>query len=218
MRLSIPWVFALILTPFAAMLHVGAHIQPSVPLEILSFKVGSDYYPLLDGKSPVVSADSSDYPKPESEKIYRDQGRRRSSTARMEELKARGRMSSRIQVISDASFVKTEFKNTGEKPIRSIDWDFAFPRFDGDQIALRFGVSSKVEIKPGAKKALKQQLPVGASKCKVIHLSADDLKAEKGKVFDSVCGQGIHDGSHLNQETISIKRIEYVDGSVWMKP
>jgi hypothetical protein len=187
-------------------------------VEILSFKVGSDYYQMLDGRSAVIPADSSEYPRTEGERIQRQQNSRRSSSQRSEDLKARGRQSSRIHVISDATFVKAEVKNTGAKQIRLIDWDFAFPRLVNNQLALRYDVSTKIDIKPGAKKALKQQLPAGASKCKVIHLTAEDLNAEKGRVFDSVCGEGVHDGSYLKQETVSIKRIEYADGSIWVKP
>jgi len=186
-------------------------------IEILGFKVGSDYYPLLDGKSPIITADSSDYPRTESEKLYRQQTSRRGAAARAEELRARGQLRSRIKVISDASWVKATVKNTGSKTIKAVDWDFAFPRFEGEKLALRYDVSTRIEIRPGEKQALKQPLPAGASKCKVIHVGGDEAVDEKGKPFDSVCGQGIHDGSHLKQETVSIKRIEYADGSVWQR-
>lgn len=186
-------------------------------IEILGFQVGSDYYPLLDGKSPIITADSSDYPRTESEKQYRQQNVRRGAAARAEELRSRGQLRTRIKVISDASWVKAMVRNTSSKTIRAIDWDFAFPRFEGEKLALRYDVFTKVEIKPGGKKSLKQQLPAGASKCKVIHVGGEEATDGKGKPFDSVCGEGIHDGSHLKQETVSVKRIEYSDGSVWQR-
>jgi len=54
-----------------------------------------------------------------------------------------------------------------------------------------------VKVKPGGKKTLKRRLSPGASRCempKVINI--DEIR---------------------KQERISIKRIEYVDGSVWQR-
>ncbi|MFN0086593.1 MAG: hypothetical protein ACKVX9_14485 [Blastocatellia bacterium] len=205
---------------FAFLPQAVALAQAGKPVfEVQSFKVGSDYYPLLDAKSPVITADSGDFPRTESEKVYRQQSGRRGGYARNEDIRARGQLRSRIQVIGDATWVRLTIRNAGEKPMRMIHWDFAFPRFEDGKLALRFDVASKAEIKPGEKKTLKQQLPPGANKCKVIHVDAAE-EARNGPPgnFESVCGKGIHDATQLKQETVIIKRIEFADGSVWQRP
>ncbi len=187
--------FATFLVDFAVQAHPQAgSLPPRSEIEILDFKVGTDYYPLLDGKSPIITADSSDYPRTESEKLYRQQTSRRGAAARAEELRARGQLRSRIKVISDASWVKATVRNTGSKTIKAIDWDFAFPRFEGAKLALRYDVSTRIEIKPGEKKALKQPLSARASKCKVVHVGAEDAVDEKGKPSIRSAGRGFTTG------------------------
>lgn len=94
--------------------------------------------------------------------------------------------------------------------IKAIAWDFAFPRREGGQTLLRYAVSSKIEINPAGKKTLKQPLPASAMKCKVVTVGND-------KAFEAVCGQGVNDPSQFPQEPVTIKRIEYADGSVWQR-
>ena len=63
---------------FAVLAQAGAFAQGPVEkpvFEIVSFKVGSDYYPMLDGKSAVIPADSGEFPRTEGEKV--DQRQRR---------------------------------------------------------------------------------------------------------------------------------------------
>jgi hypothetical protein len=113
-------------------------------------------------------------------------------------------------VIDMAEWVNISVKNLSEKTIKAIEWDFAFPRYENDKLVLRFDVSSKADIKPGSKKTIKQPLPPGAMKCKVVTIS-------DGKAFESVCSKSFQDPTQSPQEPVSIKKIEYADGSVWQR-
>jgi hypothetical protein len=200
------------MTTFVTSAQTPAPDNP--PIEILGFKIGSDHYPMLDSKNSVFTADNPDFPRPETERMSGQGSRRR---ARMEDSRSQGKLRSRIKVISEADHVNLSIKNTGSKPIRAIEWDFAFPRYVNSQMVLRYDVSTKVEIKPGAKKSLKQPLPLGASRCKIVNVDVENNQQAKEKILEAVCGPGVHDPSHLKQETVTIKRIEYVDGTVWQK-
>src|SRR5262249_21013644 len=83
----------------------------------------------------------------------------------------------------------------------------------------RYDVTTRVEIKPGGKKTLKHKLPPGAKRCEVVKVVSDENQPEKTSAFEAVCGQGFHDPSLLSQkqETISIKRVEYADGTEWRR-
>jgi hypothetical protein len=190
--------------------------QNDLAIEILGFKIGSEYYPMLDRKSSGFTADNPDFPRPETERMSPRGGRRSERGARMDDSRSRGKLRTELRVISEAQWVNLIVRNTASKEIRAIDWDFAFPRYVDEKIVLRYDVSSKIEIKSNGKKTLKHPLPTGATRCKVIFVS-EDSQQEKTKTFEAVCGPGIHDPSHLKQETISIKRIEYTDGSVWQR-
>jgi hypothetical protein len=205
------------------MLIVTATLMAQAPeaappgVEVLSFKIGSDYYPMLDRKPSSISADNGEMPMTDAERAARAnaatnrRNNSNSSNATSEEKRSRGRLRSTIQVIDTAEWVNLTVRNTSPKAIKSIDWDFAFPRREGGQMILRYAVSSKVELKTAGKKTLKERLPVGAMRCKVVTVSND-------KAFEAVCGQGINDPSQFPQQPVSIKRIEYADGSVWQRP
>jgi hypothetical protein len=201
-------------TPQTASTSSTAPLQSNPPVEVLSFKIGSDYYPMLDSKDSMYTADNPDFPRPETERMAGQGSRRR---GRMEDSKSQGKLRSKIKVVGEADYVNLSIKNTGAKAIKTIEWDFAFPRYVNSQMVLRYDVSTKVEIKPGAKKSLKQPLPLGASRCKIVNVDAENSEEEKAKINESICGPGINDPSHLKQETVTIKRIEYADGSVWQK-
>jgi hypothetical protein len=183
----------------------AAAVEPVV--EIVGHQIGSDSYPMLDRKSPVITAESSEFPWPEMSRRGR----------RTEDIKSRGRLRSRVVIIDNAQWINLELRNNGAKAIKAVDWDFAFPRYESGQLILRYDVSSKVEIKPGGKKKLKQPLPPGAQRCQIVTVSAEAERSEQEKKFEAVCGQGFHDPSQLKQETVTIKRIEYADGSVWQR-
>jgi hypothetical protein len=186
------------------------------PVTVISFKIGTDYYPMLDNKPPVVSADDPDFPRPPNETAAQ-QTRRRNKADRLDDLRSRGKLRTTLKVISDAQWINVEIRNNDARAIKAVDWDFAFPRYESGQLILRYDVSSKVEIKPGGKKKLKQPLPPGAQRCQIVTVSAEAERSEQEKKFEAVCGQGFHDPSQLKQETVTIKRIEYADGSVWQR-
>ena len=190
------------------------------PVEIISHKIGSEYYPMLDRPSmtaPPMTAEIGDIPSTTNERMAR-QGRGKFG-APLEERRARGRLRSYTRVIDNAQLVQVVVKNTGAKPIKVVEWDFAFPRYENGQLLSRYDVATKVEIKTGGKKTLKHKLPPGAKRCEVVKVISDENQPEKTIAFEAVCGRGFHDPSLLNQkqETILIKRIEYMDGSVWLR-
>jgi hypothetical protein len=191
------------------------------PVEIVSHKIGVEYYPMLDRPSmtaPPMNAETGDMPRTTPEQLAR-QGRGKYG-APIEERRARGRLRSYTRVIDNAQLVQVVIRNTGAKPTKVVEWDFAFPRYENGQLLSRYDVTTKVEIKPGGKKTFKHKLPPGAKRCEVVKVISDENQPEKTSAFEAVCGQGFHDPSLLSQkqETISIKRIEYVDGSVWQRP
>jgi hypothetical protein len=190
------------------------------PVEIISHKIGAEYYPMLDRPSmtaPPMTAETGDMPMTVSEQIAR-QGRSKFGVP-IEERRARGRLRSYTRVIDNAQLVQVVIRNTESKPIKVVEWDFAFPRYEGGQLLSRYDVTTRIEIKPGGKKTLKHQLPPGAKRCEVVKVISDENQPEKTIAFEAVCGKGFYDPSLLNQkqETISIKRIEYADGSIWLK-
>ncbi|MBL8167176.1 MAG: hypothetical protein JNJ50_03425 [Acidobacteria bacterium] len=216
-------LFALAQTPGAS---VPQPASEKLPVVIVSHKIGTDYYPMLDRPgltTPSMAAENADVPLTENERIARQQ-RPRSSKNATASVPAEGRrdmsrLRSYTRVINDAQEVQAVIRNTDTRPIKSVIWDFAFPRYENGQLLSRYEVVSKVELKPGGKKTLKYQLPPGAKRCEVVRVMGDDAQSEKANTFEAVCGQGFHDPSLLKQkqETISIKRIEYADGTIWQK-
>lgn len=190
-------------------------------LEIINFKIGNNYNPLLERQPSAFSAEAVELPQTEAEKLARRtaQANRGNSTYNQatprgviapEDKSSRGRIRSTIRVIDLAEWVNISVRNLSDKAIKTIEWDFAFPRYANDKLVLRFDVSSKADIKPGGKKTLKQPLPPGAMKCKVVTIS-------DGKAFESVCSKSFQDPTQSPQEPVSIKKIEYADGTVWQR-
>jgi len=190
--------------------------QDRPPVEIVGHKIDMDYYPMLDGPS-AMSAENGDTPMTANEPSA-GQRNRRNRSAHPEDMRALGRLNSYVRVNDNARLVKVVVKNTGAKPIKAVDWDFAFPRNENGRLLSRYDVTTMVEIKPGGKKTLKQRLPPGAKRCDIVRVAGNGNGSNN--VIEMVCAQGFNYSSLLNQqqETISIKRIEYVDGSVWQKP
>lgn len=196
------------------------------PVEIVSHKIGAEYYPMLDRPSltsPPMTAENGDAPLTENERIARQQRNRGNKNVAApiapEDRRLRGRLRSYTRVIDDAQLVQVVIKNISDHPIKTVEWDFAFPRYENGQLLSRFEVTTNVEIKPGSKKTLKHRLPPGAKRCEVVKVVSSEDEPEKVNTFEAVCGQGFHDPSLLKQkqETISIKRIEYQDGTEWRK-
>jgi len=197
------------------------------PVEIISYKIGVEYYPMLDNPSLAsrqMTAENADAPLTENERIARQQRSRTNKNVAApiapEDNRSRGRLRSYTRIVDDAQLVQIAIRNTTDRPIRVVEWDFAFPRYEGGQLLSRFEVTTKVEIKPGGKKTLKHKLPPGAKRCEVVRVVSDENQPEKVSAFEAVCGKGFHDPSLLGQkqETISIKRIEYAGGTAWQKP
>lgn len=200
--------------------------QVRPPVEIIKHKIGMDYYPMLDRPSlttPSMSAENGDMPMSEAERLARrsrgPSNKTSSAPIAPGDTRSRGRLRTYTRVIDAAEYVLIELKNSNSKAIKSVEWDFAFPRYENGQLLLRFDVKSTVEIKPGGKKTLKHKLPPNAKKCEVVKVIADENQPEKVSTFEAVCGQGFHDPSLQNQkqETITIKRIEFVDGTAWSR-
>lgn len=178
------------------------------PLEILEFKIVNDYYPMLDRKTSIFTADNPDFPRPDNERMASAQtGRRRGAIT--DEMKSRGKLRSQVRVISQADNVEVAVRNNSGRKVTAVDWDFAFPRYEGGVMALRYEVSSRVEIRPGARKTLKHALPPGAARCKTVGVDKDS-----GRTYEAVCGSGVNDPSHLIQESASIRRVHFEDGTV----
>ncbi len=206
---------------------VAAASKP--PIEVVKHKIGMDYYPMLDRPSlttPSMSAENGDMPLSDAERAARQRGRN-SGNQKMasapiapgSDARSRGRLRSYTRVIDAAEYVQVELKNSNSKAIKLVEWDFAFPRYENGQLLLRADVKTNVEIKAGGKKTLKHQLPPNAKRCEVVKVLSDENQPDKISTFEAVCGAGFHDPSLLNQkqETITIKRIEFADGSVWTR-
>ena len=174
-------------------------------LEILQFKIEADYSRILDRKSSDYTADNPDSPRTMNDMLTTSTIRRRG--VRQDEARSRGRLRSQLRVIGDASWVYLTVRNNGLEKISSVTWDFAFPRYENGQLVKRFEVTSQVEIKPGAKKTLKYQLPPGAKRCQTLVIDASDEKAAKTKTYEAVCGPGFHDPSGLHEESVMVKKV-----------
>jgi hypothetical protein len=114
------------------------------------------------------------------------------------ERRAQGRLpSSYSPVTAPPQLIQVVIKNTSVKPIKVVEWDFLFPHCENGQFVPRYDVTTIVKIKPGGQKTLKRRLSPAASCCEMPKvISIDEIR---------------------KQERISIKRIEYVDGSVWQR-
>ncbi len=208
-----------------ASISVWAQTPPvsgKVEIEIISFKIGSNYNPLLDRQPSVFSAESVELPQTEAEKVARRNANTNRNTTggynqnsprgviAPEDKSTRGRLRSTIRVIDMAEWVNVEIKNTSDKTIKQIEWDFLFPRMEDNTLKLRYAVTSKAEVKTGNKKKLKVILPASAMKCKIVNIKGDQAQ-------ESVCGKGFTDASKFEQENVVINRIEYADGSIWKR-
>ena len=205
-------------------IQVKAQTAPTpakLDIKIISFKIGSNYNPLLDRQSSVFSAESVEIPQTEAEKVARRnaQANRNNTTYNQtsprgtiapDDKSTRGRLRTSIRVIDLAEWISVEIKNTSDKTIKVIEWDFLFPRMENNALKLRYAVTSKSDIKAGNKKKLKFILPANAMKCKVINIKDEQAQ-------ESVCGKGFTDASKFEQENVVINRIEYADGSIWKR-
>ncbi len=201
-------------------LPVIGFAQTSAPCEIVSFKIVSYYNPLLERGAP-MDAGGRELERTPAENVARaNRTTPRSPQERANEIGIAPGAAPRLKHVSPAEWVYFTVKNTSDKPIKNIIWEFAFLRMEQGQLALRQTVTSAIELKAGAKKTLRQPLPAGASRCKVIRVQKETTADGKAIAEEYVCGRGFADPSLLKEkpEPVAIKRIEFADGSSWERP
>lgn len=181
--------------------------SPTSPLEVVKFRIEADLSRLLDRKLSPFTADNPDVPTTLSDTLQSSNPRRRS--VRQAEARERGRSRTQVRVIGEAETITLTVRNRGTSTIRSFVWDFAFPRYVGGTLVTRQQVTSRVEIKPGAKKTVEYPLPTGARRCQTIVVRPEE-SGEKGgeSVFEAVCGPGFQDSSGLEEPTVLIRQVE----------
>jgi hypothetical protein len=181
--------------------------SPTSPLEVVKFRIEADLSRLLDRKPSPFTADNPDVPTTISDTLQYSNPRRRS--VRQAEARERGRSRTQVRVIGEAETITLTVRNRGTSTIRSFVWDFAFPRYVGGKLVTRQQVTSRVEIKPGAKKTVEYPLPMGARRCQTI-VVRPEASGEKGgeSVFEAVCGPGFQDSSGLEEPTVLIRQVE----------
>ena len=91
---------------------------------------------------------------------------------------------------------KVVIKNNSAKPVKVIEWDFMYPNCENSQFVLRHVHTSKVNVPIGGQKTIMGRLSLGKDLCHGAKVDWD--KAQK-------------------MERVSIKRVEYVDGSFWQR-
>ena len=179
------------------------------PVEIVSHKIGVEYYPMLDrqsmagqsmtagtgGMPRTMTAESGDIPRTPSEPYGGSDRSRSRLPPEVNSAKRRTRSYPRATTLPQLSQVV--IKNTSAKSIKVVEWDFLFPHCENGQYVPRYDVTTRVKIEPGGQKTLKRRLPPSASRCEMPKvISIDEVQ---------------------QHERISIKRIEYLDGSVWQR-
>src|SRR5215475_3982619 len=97
------------------------------------------------------------------------------------------------QKIRAGDLFQVVIKNASAKSIKVVEWDFQSSHCENGQFIPRYDVTTRVNLKPGGKKTLKSKLPV-LDRCAMPEGASGEIR---------------------KQEEVSIKRIEYVDGSVW---
>jgi hypothetical protein len=161
------------------------------PVEILNYKIYRESYPMLDSPSPMAAENGS---------IPRLPNRASLDSLSTKERRREGRSGSSRSYERGAygpDLFQVVIRNTSAKAIEVIEWDFLFTHCENDKFVPRFDVTTRVKIKPGGKKTLKSNMPQGGIiRCMMPRAILDELR---------------------KQERVLIKRIEYVDGSVWQK-
>ncbi|HEX5081176.1 MAG TPA: hypothetical protein VFY40_03960 [Blastocatellia bacterium] len=160
------------------------------PVEILNYKIYRESYPMLDSPGPMAAENGS---------IPRLPNRASSDSLSTKERRREGRTGSSHSYERGAygpNLFQVVIRNTGAKTIEVIEWDFLFTHCENDKFVPRFDVTTRVKIKPGGRKTLKSKMPLVSGGCVMPQSLIGELR---------------------KQERVLIKRIEYVDGSVWRK-
>lgn len=107
--------------------------------------------------------------------------------------------------------------NRGAKTIKVIEWDFSYPRVVNHRAVLRHGARSKVKIAPGETKTLRTTLPKNRRPlCGPVVIILGVIQPSLSGNPDCNVLNSMSVNQH--QERVSIKRVEYTDGSVWQRP
>lgn len=221
MKLRLCQFILLTVLPSAAIGLAWAQIAETAktvpPFEILSFKLVSYYNPLLQPAN-TTSADARELPRTPAERVANAQRTtNRTPQERANELGIAPGAAPTIKVISAAEWAYLTIKNTAAKPIKTLTWEYAFLRLEEGRLATQALVVTQAEIKPSARKTLRQPLPPGATRCQVINVREANPSPEQSQPFEYVCGRGFANPSLLREKPapVTLKRIEYADGTVW---
>ncbi len=121
------------------------------------------------------------------------------------------RHSSRVAGIR-VDHVLVEVRNDAPKTIRSIDWEFTYPHFEGDLEVVFLEARTGVKIPPGETTRLSHWLPHDGCR---IGIRVLDLGRDV-QLFGRVCGnRSAPRRTGIYRLEARIKRIEYADGTAW---
>ena len=108
-----------------------------------------------------------------------------------------------------------EIKNDSSKTVKAVEWDLIYPRVVKGKVSLRFAVRSNVKMQPGETRMIRKAIPRDkADRCGVVVITSD-RPVPTDRVVANGCGAVVNVLKGSDRERVSIKRIEYADGSVW---
>lgn len=94
---------------------------------------------------------------------------------------------------------KIKVKNSGEKTIKAIDWEYQFLDPSTQEVLEQRKINSRLKLSPGKSQLLERRM----TRKPAVVVSADQLAREHKDQF---------------AERAVITRIVYADGSVWLRP
>ena len=102
-------------------------------------------------------------------------------------------------------------KNEAGKAITSVDWEFPYPRFQGDKEIVAYEVRNRLTISPGEVASLSQKLPQDGCGMQQI--------VTRGTYFIArSCGRKTRKTTGTYLQEARIKRVIFSDGTVWLAP
>ena len=142
---------------------------------------------------------------------------------------------SRQQVSTKYALLR--IKNIGAKTIKAIEWEAPQMNFKNDQLLWRLVIKSKVDLEPGETTHLKQTLQQPKKRLTMTAMSGSggtytfpqtggilvmQYQGEAAPPIQAVTfttepGKSFTIPADWQRQPISIKRIEYADGSVWQQ-
>jgi hypothetical protein len=101
-----------------------------------------------------------------------------------------------------------QVRNEGTKTIESVDWEFTFPRFKGNQELVYYQTRTRIKIAPNQVATLTQKLSTDDCAPRIVHAF--------GTVYiGRVCGRKNRKSTGLYAAEGRIKQVRYTDGTVW---